>query len=183
MAKKSVASSTAALPVTPSLAAIVKVAEIADVRLLGCRASIGQVNEEMNAHQFFQVQGFLDDVGKVLRVVVRLVISAATPGPDGEPVETSQDLYIEAKYGLTYTLKSLDGITPEIAGHFAHNNGIFNVWAFWREFVQTITGRMGIMGMLIPLLKSPPPVTKITPVQQQTAGAKNHKKRLANKKR
>lgn len=38
---------------------------------------------------------------------------------------------------------------------FAHFNATFNAWPYWREFVQSITGRMGLPVVTIPILPVP----------------------------
>jgi hypothetical protein len=38
---------------------------------------------------------------------------------------------------------------------FANFNATFNAWPYWREFVQSMTGRMGLPSVVIPVLPVP----------------------------
>jgi hypothetical protein len=38
---------------------------------------------------------------------------------------------------------------------FAEFNATFNAWPFWREFVQSMTARMGLPAVVVPLLPVP----------------------------
>ena len=48
--------------------------------------------------------------------------------------------------------------------YFADLNGTYNVWPYWRELVQTFTGRAGLSGIVIPVFK--PPVRPV-PIQEE----------------
>jgi preprotein translocase subunit SecB len=62
-------------------------------------------------------------------------------------------LKIEATFVLKYTFE--DGIKLESQDieNFARINPLYNAWPYWREFVQSITTRMGFPTLTIPLLK------------------------------
>lgn len=60
-------------------------------------------------------------------------------------------LQIAAEFGIDYTIDSTDGLSQENYDAFAELNGIHNVWPYWREYVQSIVGRMGFPPLVIPV--------------------------------
>ena len=65
--------------------------------------------------------------------------------PDDEKKEGNAVLYIvEAKIELTYKPELKTGLTKKGKEVFGALNGPFHAWAYWREFVQNATWRMGI---------------------------------------
>ena len=70
---------------------------------------------------------------------------------EGEPGEDVVSL--DASFLLVYSIdKSLE-LDPECLTHFASVNGPYNVWPYWREFVQTATGRVGLPGVTVPVFR------------------------------
>lgn len=62
-------------------------------------------------------------------------------------------LRIEARFVITYVVRSDEGLTQTNFDAFAERNGVFNVWPYWREFVQSITARMGLPPLTIPVFR------------------------------
>ncbi|MBW3600398.1 MAG: hypothetical protein KY475_24430 [Planctomycetes bacterium] len=62
-------------------------------------------------------------------------------------------LRIEARFVVTYTVRSEEGLTQTNFDAFAERNGIYNVWPYWREFVQSITARMGLPPLTVPVFR------------------------------
>ena len=60
---------------------------------------------------------------------------------------------LEAEYALTYELKLDANKEVEALKIFAEVNGPFAAWPYWRELVQTVTGRLGLPGVLVPVFK------------------------------
>lgn len=60
---------------------------------------------------------------------------------------------IEATFCTSYVLKPIEEFNSADIEHFAKINPIYNAWAYWREFVQSMTTRMGFPALTIPLLK------------------------------
>ena len=77
-------------------------------------------------------------------------------GPLSGAAETTQELVdkspvlIEATFLLTYAIEN-EGPTEREAEAFAAATATYNVWPYWREFVQSMTTRMGLPGITIPL--------------------------------
>lgn len=58
---------------------------------------------------------------------------------------------IEAVYVASYTVAGIDGLTREHIDAFGDINGTYNVWPYWREFVQSSTMRMGLAPLTLPV--------------------------------
>jgi hypothetical protein len=170
----------AAVPPSPqivSIAAVVRQAQLEEIRLLSCEVALGEVPREL--HQHLSVGVNLLGPEKILGAVVRIAISGNAPTADGNPVRTDGSFYLDAKFGIRYLLASLDGITQEMAAAFGNVNGVFNIWPFWREFVQSMTTRMGLPPIVVELLKSPPNLKSAAPpaILNRTAKSSGKKKR------
>ncbi len=63
---------------------------------------------------------------------------------------------VEASFSTSYSLKPLGEFNPDDIEHFSKINPVYNAWPFWREFVQSMTTRMGFPALTIPLLKIMP---------------------------
>jgi preprotein translocase subunit SecB len=62
-------------------------------------------------------------------------------------------LSLEASYLLTYSLNPAATIEESCFGHFAEVNGPYNAWPYWRELVQSVTGRVGLPGFVVPVFR------------------------------
>lgn len=71
----------------------------------------------------------------------------------GENEDPDENLLIEATFVLTYRLRSFEGIEDKHLQAYGSTNGIFNAWPFWREFVQSISLRMGIPPIAVPVFR------------------------------
>ncbi len=72
---------------------------------------------------------------------------------DGE-IEADPTLFIEAIFSLGYSLTSLEGLEDRHLDAFAHINGIFNAWPYWREYVQSMSTRMAFP-IIAPVFRFP----------------------------
>jgi hypothetical protein len=89
-------------------------------------------------------------------------ISFSLVGADAEKKQES--LRVEATFGLMYVTRSLGTVSPEALAAFSQTVGVQNVWPYWREFVQSMTGRMGLPPLRMPLLN--PAQLTFTPDQK-----------------
>ncbi|MFQ5424460.1 MAG: hypothetical protein ACE5F9_10825 [Phycisphaerae bacterium] len=71
--------------------------------------------------------------------------------------ETDDDelLRIEAAFLLRYRVDSFTGLNKANFDAFGELNGLFNVWPYWREFVQSTTVRMGLPPLTLPVFRVP----------------------------
>jgi hypothetical protein len=87
---------------------------------------------------------------KHIHVMVSFVLKA-TPRDEAE---SEEPLSIKAAFVLFYSIRSFDGIDDEHIKAFAATNGVFNAWPYWREFVQSTTGRMGLAkAVVVPVFR------------------------------
>lgn len=63
---------------------------------------------------------------------------------------------IEASFCVSYVINPISDFDPNDIEQFSKINPVYNVWAYWREFVQSMTTRMGFSVLTIPLLKIVP---------------------------
>jgi len=73
---------------------------------------------------------------------------------EGTPLDdpaSRPKLIIEATFYAMYEAPSeLELDDSEALDLFARTNGVWNLWPYWREFVQTITVRMGLPALTVP---------------------------------
>lgn len=122
---------------------------------------------------------------RILRILVSFVVSA-TPGeapkesPTGKTkskarISTTSDeptLLVEAGFEVDYSLRDQYEPEEDAIDAFQNGNAIFNVWPYFREFLQSVTTRMGHPPLTAPFLKlRPKPEEKRPPgnVDQQSS--------------
>lgn len=88
-----------------------------------------------------------------LYVFVDLRFSAAPEGEDAEG--DGAIVQLEATYLLAYGLPSARTYPADALQHFAELNGAYNVWPYWRELVQTVSGRVGLGAIVVPVFVPP----------------------------
>ena len=81
------------------------------------------------------------------------------------PDEPVVSLHVVATFLVQYSIKEVDE-QPRLIDQpvevkstdihaFSDFNATFNAWPYWREFVQSMTGRMGLPTVIIPVLPVP----------------------------
>ncbi len=75
-------------------------------------------------------------------------------GADSHGAEPRTILRIHACFLAIYALEPSDSgaLTPEQTDAFGKVNGLFNVWPYWRELVQSVTTRMALPPLTLPVL-------------------------------
>jgi len=88
-------------------------------------------------------------------------------------------LRIEAWFVLQYEVDSFEGLGKRNIDAFGELNGLYNVWPYWREYVQSTTVRMGLPALTIPVFRP------LAGTQRDTGGRgapqPSHKKRPATR--
>lgn len=137
-----------------SLSKVVAKTDLKEIYLLSCN-----VFRTVDALSFEQIGADINFSGNLLNegddgftAQVDLTI-AGHPKDDKD----SAVIMIEAKYNLDYSLKDKEGLTDIDLNVFCEMNAVYNVWPYFREFVQNMAGRMDIPPLLLPLLKIRPP--------------------------
>jgi hypothetical protein len=75
---------------------------------------------------------------------------------DGYDIESEEEPYvIQARFRLRYKLAEDYEANPEDVAQFGRWNALFNVWPYWREFVQSTTDRAGMKRMTVGLMGLP----------------------------
>lgn len=85
-------------------------------------------------------------------VSVELKLEAAEPHNE---VPARELLQLEATYLAIYRLTGAATYPSDALEHFASLNGPYNVWPYWRELIQTVTGRVGLGGLVLPVFRPP----------------------------
>jgi len=80
-------------------------------------------------------------------------ISCSLFGRHDEQKHGQPALEIRADYWLLYSVATTEGLKPENVKAFGDLNGVYNVWPYWREYVQTTIVRMGMPPMPIPVFR------------------------------
>lgn len=85
-------------------------------------------------------------------LVVRPVFSLHGYPSDGSD-EEDWLIRISATYEVVYEIDELEGFGEESIAAFSLMNGLFNAWPYWREFVHSATQRLGLPGLIAPILR------------------------------
>ena len=112
---------------------------------------------------------FADEPGATHHVRVWVDFKFAAADPSGEPGR-GELLGLEATFQLLYELPPQVEYAKTSVEHFAWLNGSHNAWPYWRELVQTVSGRTGLSGITIPVHR--PDIKEVpddpTPIKQGT---------------
>ena len=92
----------------------------------------------------------VDAPPNLFRVAVSFKMTGKRPGEDTAPVTVECDF--EADYEL------LEGFTlnPDAARAFKDGNAVFNMWPYFREYLQSSIQRMGLPPLTAPFLRLQP---------------------------
>lgn len=136
-----------------SLSPLVQQVSLAELRLLSSRTLLSVPAGEKppgELHQKINVQTGRGRIGEAdhLLCVLTFALSA-----EGATPEQPQVFLIEAQFALAYTFLSLDGVPDDLLQEFGQRNALHNAWPYWREFVQTMTSRMGLPALKVPLMR------------------------------
>ncbi|MCX5644598.1 MAG: hypothetical protein NTZ17_07915 [Phycisphaerae bacterium] len=141
-----------------SMASAAKVAGIVNlqaVKLLECnckrRSSPPGGSKTFDIKQAFRFE--LNDEQNALGVSIQFVLNATDEGKEQKKENTF--LSIGATFVLWYSIDSKEGLDDKALGSFATLNGTYNAWPYWREFVQSVTSRMGLPPLTIPVFRLP----------------------------
>lgn len=88
----------------------------------------------------------------------------------------SELLRIEAIFMLLYHMPSFEGLLKSNLDAFGEMNGVFNVWPYWREFVQSTTLRMGLPALTVPVYRPTAPTRSKAVSTSRTPRPKRAKK-------
>ncbi|MCC6262080.1 MAG: hypothetical protein IT169_00765 [Bryobacterales bacterium] len=104
---------------------------------------------------------------------------------DGAPID-APSLDVEASFEVDYRLRGEYVPGDASVDAFANGNAIFNVWPYFREFLQNMTVRMGHPPLTAPFLKlhqEPDVVNPPVDPKVQSSVPKSASRRIAKTKR
>ena len=139
---------------TSELQALVRSVELTNVRLVETAARARVRPEQIRPAQLIaqhngNAVGDVDADGSfTVRAVLTLRVVAKESAADDE-----EFLAINVVSELTYRIPKELTVTREALNQFADVNGVYNVWPYWRELVQTTSVRMGFPPLLMPLFR------------------------------
>lgn len=87
---------------------------------------------------------------QMLSVIVDFQFEAREVNADASG-EVVADL--SATFHLLYKLPLTVEEEESCFEQFAIENGVYNAWPYWRELVQTSTGRIGLPGVVLPVFR------------------------------
>ena len=97
----------------------------------------------------FNATGSFDRENQKLQIHVVLGVRGAY---EEDAELANPPLLIQAEYVLDYTVDSKEDVGDEHIDAFSRINGVYNVWPYWREYVQSTTVRLGAPPLTLPLL-------------------------------
>jgi hypothetical protein len=100
-----------------------------------------------------ELSGHRDVVAGQLIVVARLAAEAR----DAENADARKIAEVSATFALRYAVPAdvLAALTEDDVRDFADMNGLYNAWPYWRELLQSTTGRIGLHGVVAPVFRIP----------------------------
>lgn len=75
--------------------------------------------------------------------------------PGAEANSRSPIVAISACLELGYRVPADFEVSKEELSEFGNVNAVFNAWPYWREFVQSSIGRMGLPPVVLPVFRLP----------------------------
>ena len=134
------------------LRAFVNAAELDDVRLLG-----GMFYQNLRGgdlpdhlHTAIEAEGRLNEEHKSLFISAEIKLYGTYEGQEGDDTGVE----ITAQYGAHYTVDSRINLPEKFVKFFARTVSMLHIWPYWREYVQSTTGRMGLPPLTVPLYKA-----------------------------
>jgi hypothetical protein len=129
-------------------------AELRDVRLLDCSASIVETRAESEGRMLlgFRLEtSVLSSAEGCARLGVKIAVHGDPK--EGEGKAEKPLFEVACRYALEYALK--EGYTPsqEELNAFKAGNAVFQCWPYSRELVQNLTMRMGLQLPPLPFLR------------------------------
>lgn len=90
-------------------------------------------------------------------------------------------LALEATFLLIYRVPPNATYPEDCYEHFAWLNGALNAWPYWRELVQSVAGRTGLAGVVIPVFHPPSAAQPSDRVSEKTAATYARRTRKASR--
>lgn len=129
------------------MAAVVQLKDIRLERSI-CRCDVSADNLPNEISHTYSASQALDAEGRLnARIAFNLAVSSAAAASSRVPIQ------IEATFVVLYDLLKEHSFSDAHAAAFADRNAVFNAWPYWREFVQSMTVRMGLPALTLPVFR------------------------------
>lgn len=154
MGKKTTTAPRRSAPSKMDLAALVSArVERVEIALIESVAKRGvrRDNPSLKAGITMNVHTEANIEERVVRVRPHFTLIAKYADADDDEL-----LRMAATFLLEYSLSSFAGLKKPNFDAFGELNGVYNVWPYLREFVQSTTVRMGLPGLTIPVYRPMP---------------------------
>jgi hypothetical protein len=148
--------------------AVARFVEFHDVRLGEVSAKLAGTRDSLIASAPWEIRikrvmsARFDDARKIVTVVADLAVDVVAQDP-----KVPDALSCTCVYYLDYVFNVNGGPTgEELQEHlaaFAKVNGIYNVWPYFRELVQSMGSRLGLPPVVLPVFRVPRPSRSIAP--------------------
>jgi preprotein translocase subunit SecB len=125
--------------------------QIKKIRLLNTKADcdLSEISEGLRVNFGFDSEVSLNETEKTITVKSTF----QTFAHKGEEADINKaPIRIQGEFELEYSIDSLDQIKQENINAFGQMNGIHNAWPYWREYVQSMTVRMGLPPLTLPVI-------------------------------
>jgi hypothetical protein len=170
-----------------SVARVVAQVDLSDIRMVWARAGLNVpaaeiasdwgertfMGYDVHAHEWSDDSSFFT-VHALFAAVHKTGWTEDDVAGDGPPDLSEEDLPdvdIAVMFELTYSIEQAEGISDHDVEHFAAFNARFNAWPYWRELAQTVTNRMRIPTLLVPVLRLPGVRTPLAPPEESQENA------------
>jgi preprotein translocase subunit SecB len=145
-------------PVPPDVlkqvAEVIPKVEVRDIRVTGLTCALKSLPESS------QVAVTLGNKVEAAQLEDNVLVVRVHYSITAKVQEAATDfMAMSVTFQLTYEGEKLNEIDEEKWTSFADVNAVFNSWAYLRELVQSISSRMGIPPLMLPLLKTRQPKT------------------------
>jgi len=146
---------------------------ILDVKII--KASFMQTSDvhkgkkSVNIKRKVHVQ--VDKEKNLIFVVIDFTLNGMIEGIESPVIE------IESSFLLVYSITDCENLTESAYQEFGEVNAVYNVWPYWREYVQNATTRMGLQSLTIPVFK----IIKKTEEAKKITTKKASKKKVSKK--
>ncbi len=121
-------------------------ARLASLLMVACRAFVSnRAVAPAAVQQHINVKSRIDAKAKM---IVYNITVGVVAGSDVDP-----ELLIECTFELLYECESKISEELSVASHdFGQMFGVIQIWPYWREYVQSTAGKMGLPPLLVPVM-------------------------------
>jgi len=136
---------------TLKAAAIVDAFDLKRVQMVDCAVSQRLREDRLPEHLKCNVDYECEHFADKKTIVVDLLCSLNAYYDEAESGEAP--LALKCTFRAHYVSESSAEVADDQLAAFGKATATFNVWPYWREFVQTMTSRMGLPPLTLPFFR------------------------------